>query len=129
MQTFYHGASFRAMHVLGKLRGYTIVATDKLGVNIFFVRTDILTCQGVQASVMLLSTCMANNVQGCLLCNLNANPCAPCCQILQPVAYEKLYNRASYAWPHRDETNRSREWLYLDDQLNVVKRQFLHLPL
>lgn len=44
----------------------------------------------------------------------------------QPLPFERLANRATYP-PHREETNTSRKWLYLDDQFNVVKREWLHL--
>ncbi|EFN57712.1 hypothetical protein CHLNCDRAFT_142935 [Chlorella variabilis] len=47
--TTYCSASLLALHDLGRLKGYTLVATDKHGINAFFVRTDILECQKVQA--------------------------------------------------------------------------------
>lgn len=48
LQTVYQGASFRAMYYMGLHKGYTAVATDRIGVNIFFIRDDILACQGVK---------------------------------------------------------------------------------
>lgn len=45
--TNYFGASLRAMADLGTAKGYSLVYADSEGVNAFFVRSDILTCQGV----------------------------------------------------------------------------------
>lgn len=39
----YFGASIIALNRLGKTLGYTLVYSDKIGVNLFFIRTDILT--------------------------------------------------------------------------------------
>jgi hypothetical protein len=36
------------MSDLGGRLGYTLVGADRAGINAFFVRTDILECQGVQ---------------------------------------------------------------------------------
>ena len=38
----YFGASILAFKKLGIKKGYTLLASDKKGVNLFFVRTDIL---------------------------------------------------------------------------------------
>ncbi|GAB4820122.1 hypothetical protein N2152v2_007168 [Parachlorella kessleri] len=46
-QTNYYGASARAFADLGKRKGYTLVAADAAGVNLFFVRTDLLAAQGL----------------------------------------------------------------------------------
>lgn len=54
MQTFYNGASARAMYTLGLKKGYTLVATDQRGVNLFFVRSDILACQGVEVGCRVI---------------------------------------------------------------------------
>ena len=40
--TSYEGASLKAMEILGKKKGYSLVACDFLGVNAFFVRDDLL---------------------------------------------------------------------------------------
>ena len=36
------------MSDLGRRLGYTLVGADRSGINAFFVRTDILECQGMQ---------------------------------------------------------------------------------
>ena len=41
-KTDYMGATLQALVKLGKEKGYTLVATDKNGVNAFFVRDDVL---------------------------------------------------------------------------------------
>jgi hypothetical protein len=51
-RTDYFGASLRAFRDLGLRRGYTLVYVDSTGVNAFFVRSDILACQGVAAPPM-----------------------------------------------------------------------------
>eukprot|EP00887_Chlorella_sp_A99_P007755 scaffold20.g7755.t1 len=43
----YFGASLKAMAELGRAKGYSLVYCDSVGVNAFFVRSDILRCQGV----------------------------------------------------------------------------------
>lgn len=48
LQTSYTGASLLAMSDLGRRLGYTLVGADRSGINAFFVRTDILECQGMQ---------------------------------------------------------------------------------
>lgn len=48
--TQYAGASLRAMADLGRRRGYTLVACNSNGVNAYFVRADILACQGARVS-------------------------------------------------------------------------------
>ncbi len=40
-KTDYYGASLAALQKLGTEKGYTLVATDKNGVNAFFVRSDL----------------------------------------------------------------------------------------
>jgi hypothetical protein len=40
--TDYHGASFLAMSKLGAKRGYRLVCADNRGVNLFFVRNDLV---------------------------------------------------------------------------------------
>lgn len=40
--TFIMGANLRALYDLGKIKGYSLVATDICGVNSFFVRNDLL---------------------------------------------------------------------------------------
>lgn len=40
-KTDYYGASLSALVILGKTKGYTLVATDSRGVNAFFVRSDL----------------------------------------------------------------------------------------
>ena len=40
--TSYEGASLKAMEMLGKRKGYSLVTCDFLGVNAFFVRDDLL---------------------------------------------------------------------------------------
>ena len=37
LQTVYQGASFRAMYYMGLHKGYALVATDRIGVNMFFI--------------------------------------------------------------------------------------------
>ena len=44
-QTNYYGASARALADLGQRKGYTLVAADAAGVNLFFVRADLLAAQ------------------------------------------------------------------------------------
>lgn len=39
---FYFGASLALLEMLGKEKGYSLVGTDKLGVNAFFVRNDLM---------------------------------------------------------------------------------------
>lgn len=46
---------------------------------------------------------------------------------LQPLPLDSLYNRASFP-PHADETNTSRMWLHLDENLNIVKREHRNFP-
>lgn len=41
-QTNYYGASMRALYELGKKKGYTLVYANANGVNLFFIRSDIL---------------------------------------------------------------------------------------
>jgi hypothetical protein len=48
LQTSYTGASLLAMSDLGRRLGYTLVGADRAGINAFFVRTNILECQGMQ---------------------------------------------------------------------------------
>ncbi|CAF0954908.1 unnamed protein product [Didymodactylos carnosus] len=50
--TNHFGASILAMTTLGKKRGYTLVYAEREGVNLFFVKTDILQCQNVLDQVM-----------------------------------------------------------------------------
>lgn len=38
----YFGASLLALEKLGKLKGYTLIACNKKGVNAFFIRTDLM---------------------------------------------------------------------------------------
>lgn len=45
--TNYFGASLRALAELGASKGYSLIYCDRRGVNAFFVRSDILRCQGV----------------------------------------------------------------------------------
>lgn len=40
--TNYYGASIRALYNLGQYLGYSLVYADKMGVNLFFIRNDIL---------------------------------------------------------------------------------------
>lgn len=40
--TSYYGASLKAMEMLGKRKGYSLVGCDFLGVNAFFIRDDLL---------------------------------------------------------------------------------------
>lgn len=49
-KTTYYGASLSAMESLGKSRGYALVATDRNGVNAFFVRNDLVSGNFVQRS-------------------------------------------------------------------------------
>lgn len=63
LQTTYCSASLLALHDLGRLKGYTLVATDKHGINAFFVRTDILECQKVQVSVGMASAARPQHTQ------------------------------------------------------------------
>ncbi len=51
--TNYYGASARAFSDLGRRRGYTLVHADAAGVNLFFVRTDILEAQGLGPPCLL----------------------------------------------------------------------------
>jgi len=44
-QTTYFGASFTSLCLLGRSKGYQLVGTDPLGVNMFFVRNDALNEQ------------------------------------------------------------------------------------
>lgn len=39
---FYFGASLKAFENLGKQKGYTLVGTDSMGVNAFFIRNDLM---------------------------------------------------------------------------------------
>jgi len=41
-RTFYFGGSMKAFYMLGRKKGYTLVCTDKLGVNLFFIKDDLL---------------------------------------------------------------------------------------
>ena len=41
-QTNYFGASLASLAILGRKKGYTLVATDSWGVNAFFVRDDLV---------------------------------------------------------------------------------------
>lgn len=41
-KTDYYGASLLALKKLGEEKGYTLVCTDKHGVNAFFVRNDVM---------------------------------------------------------------------------------------
>lgn len=45
--TDYFGASWQAMKQLGQAKGYTLVFAERMGVNLFFVRTDLLNCPGL----------------------------------------------------------------------------------
>jgi hypothetical protein len=40
-KTDYYGASLSALVTLGRMKGYTLVATDSRGVNAFFVKSDL----------------------------------------------------------------------------------------
>lgn len=44
-QTTYFGASFTSFYLLGKSKGYCLVGTDPMGVNMFFVRDDCMNDQ------------------------------------------------------------------------------------
>jgi len=46
--TDYFGASFQAFKALGQAKGYTVVYEESMGVNLFFVRTDLLQCPGLE---------------------------------------------------------------------------------
>jgi hypothetical protein len=41
--TNYYGASLTSLVILGRQKGYTLVATDSRGINAFFVRTELVT--------------------------------------------------------------------------------------
>jgi hypothetical protein len=41
-QTTYFGASFTSLYLLGRQKGYRLVGTDPMGVNMFFVREDCM---------------------------------------------------------------------------------------
>ncbi|EFN52194.1 hypothetical protein CHLNCDRAFT_139420 [Chlorella variabilis] len=86
--TFYFGSSLRAIRDLNRLLGYTLVAVDAQAVNAFFIRDDILECQGAQ-----------------------------------PLPIEELYVHNPPA-PNVPETNQTRQWLFLDEAGNVVKKEF-----
>jgi hypothetical protein len=43
--TDYYGASLRSLATLGQEKGYTLVGTDSVGVNAFFVRSDLATLE------------------------------------------------------------------------------------
>jgi hypothetical protein len=45
--TDYFGASYQALKHLGLAKGYTLVFGETMGVNLFFVRTDLLQCPGL----------------------------------------------------------------------------------
>lgn len=143
-QTAYYSSSLRALYDLGKRLGYTLVGSDEKGVNGFFVRSDILACQGVKASALLLRLLAAaghakagsgtrTRWPPCwLLANRRAaSPLVAPSQLShpptcspQPLPFEELYTpMVRYAW-HGPETNQSRKWLFLDEQGNVVRREF-----
>ncbi|OHD63825.1 MAG: hypothetical protein A2176_11940 [Spirochaetes bacterium RBG_13_51_14] len=42
-KTNYYGASITALYNLGRYKGYSLVYADKRGVNLFFVRDDVLS--------------------------------------------------------------------------------------
>jgi len=44
-QTTYFGASFTSFYLLGQTKGYRLVGTDPMGVNVFFVREDCMNDQ------------------------------------------------------------------------------------
>jgi hypothetical protein len=39
--TEYHGASIEALYLLGRHLGYSLVCSENIGVNLFFVRDDL----------------------------------------------------------------------------------------
>jgi len=41
--TLYFGASITALYNLGRSKGYSLVGTDNQGVNLFFIRNDLIT--------------------------------------------------------------------------------------
>ena len=46
-ETNYYGASILAFYHLGRSRGYSLVYADQNGVNLFFVRDDLITSKGL----------------------------------------------------------------------------------
>lgn len=147
-QTAYYSSSLRALFDLGKRLGYTLVGTDQNGVNGFFVRSDILACQRVKASAraaspLLEESCgwqagLSSSKEHTVQKNLKKAACRQTgllashrrSQIshphglLQPLPFEELYSpMLRYGW-HAAETNQSRKWLFLDEQGNVVRREF-----
>lgn len=44
----YFGASILAMYNLGRKKGYSLVYAEKIGVNLFFIRDDVLRESGLQ---------------------------------------------------------------------------------
>ena len=41
--TNYFGASIRALYNLGKIKGYSLIYAESMGVNLFFVKDSILS--------------------------------------------------------------------------------------
>jgi len=46
--TRYFGASLTALALMGRKKGYTLLCSDTAGVNLFFLRSDIAECQGIE---------------------------------------------------------------------------------
>ena len=164
-QTFYFGSSLRAIRDLNRLLGYTLVAVDAQAVNAFFIRDDILECQGAQVRAQqphqqhgaaaarrrrLPPHCPAPlGAPPAWLVPLPTGthaasspappPCGPAlppsrrrgakgvCSVpvpaLQPLPIEELYVHNPPA-PNVPETNQTRQWLFLDEAGNVVKKEF-----
>lgn len=107
------------MRDLGKKKGYTLVATDKAGVNSFFVRSDILECQGVQVCLRGWWWLRWRGAPpGATAEQLRLSPS------VQPLPLEQLYNKNGYP-SYQHEQNTTRQWLWLDEHCEVVKREYL----
>lgn len=70
-KTDYYGATLQAMVKLGVEKGYTLVATDRNGVNAFFVRNDVLKGIHVRKSEYLFHSAAFKGKEG------NAHPHDP----------------------------------------------------
>lgn len=73
---FYFGASLSLLEDLGNEKGYSLVGTDKLGVNAFFVRNDLITPE-----------LHVQNAQSCYHINLKC---------LEAGGFENAYNKIKH---------------------------------
>lgn len=94
-----------------------------IGVNSFFVRTDILECQGVKVGSSGgrgWAGTGRTRASGGVACRLTDLP--PC--LLQPRPYEELYTfMKQQAW-HSENRNPERKWIFLDEDGNEVRRKY-----